>query len=222
MVPPVRVIAPSPGLAVTAPSFTLPVPVQVTEALGTGATTMPAGRVSVKLVNGMLRVPLGLLSVMVNRVGSPTYDGEGLKLLLPAGACRLVTNMVALAAAPLCWPGLPPSLNSSPAVEGPGVVLAGIITVWLPPVVVDETFTVIRQRPASAAPRPTAAGTLPPVSTTEVPPGVAANVPPQVLVVLPGTMYILGLGSAPATVRSEVRLTLLSAEPVLSLTISIV
>ena len=72
MVPPVRVTEPPPAVAATAPSFTLPVPEQFAEAFGAGATTMPAGKVSVKLVNGMLWLLLGLLSVMVNRVGSPT------------------------------------------------------------------------------------------------------------------------------------------------------
>lgn len=62
----------APAVAATAPSFTLPVPEQFAEAFGAGATTMPAGKVSVKLVNGMLWLLLGLLSVMVNRVGSPT------------------------------------------------------------------------------------------------------------------------------------------------------
>lgn len=109
------------------------------------------------------------------------------------------------------------------AVELVGVVFAGMTTVWLPPVVVDDTLTVIRHRPALAAPIPVAAGTVPPVSTTAVPPALAVTVPPQVLAVTPGaTMEILGFGSAPASVSREVRLTSANPEPTLSLTISIV
>ena len=171
----------------------------------------------------MLRVPLGLLSVMVNRVRQPHIRWEGLKLLLPAGACRLVTNMVALAAVPLCWPGLPPSLNSSLRWRGQELwwrdnhrlVASG-----------GSRRDLHRDKAAAGicrSPRPTAAGTLPPVSTTEVPPSVAANVPPpQVLVVLPGTMYLgAGQRASYGKKRSE-RLTLLGAEPMLSLMISIV
>ena len=58
-------------MAVTVP-FAKPVPVHATESLGVGATTIPEGRVSVKLVSGMVAPLLGLLSVMVNSVGSPT------------------------------------------------------------------------------------------------------------------------------------------------------
>ena len=71
MVPPVRVTAPSPALGVTVP-FTKPVPLHVTEAFGVGATTMPVGSVSVKVVSGMVALALGLVSVMVSVVGRPT------------------------------------------------------------------------------------------------------------------------------------------------------
>ena len=97
IVPPVRVRDVFPGLGENVP-FTAPVPVQLTLAAGVGATTMPMGRVSTNVVNGIV-VPLldGLVSVMVSVTGSPTSPGEGENDLLPVGGLRPSTDNVALA-----------------------------------------------------------------------------------------------------------------------------
>ena len=111
----------SPGLAVTVPHFgRRPYPVQVTEAFGSAATSMPAGRVSTKVVSGMVLFGFGSPSTMLRLTGFPTMAGDGEKVLLPVGACSAVTRRVAFTGVSL-ETGTPPCRALKPAVSAVGV-----------------------------------------------------------------------------------------------------
>ncbi len=99
IVPPVRTIEVAPVVAASDP-FTAPVPVQLTDAPGAPATTMPPGSASVKLVSGIVLPALGLASAIVSVTGSPATAVDGVNVLLPVGGSSVATNSVALAGVP--------------------------------------------------------------------------------------------------------------------------
>lgn len=135
IVPPVSVKLVSPATTdVPPPEGELSVaPEQVVWALGVGAMTSPLGKVGVTAVNGRLTLALGLVSVMVSVVVSPTCTDDGEKASMPVGLLKGPTASVALAAVAFVTV-LPLSEAENPGVLPPAVKplagpLAGIVVV---------------------------------------------------------------------------------------------
>ncbi len=135
IVPPVSVTLVSPAFAVTAPS-TAPAPVQTIVAPGVGATTMPAGRLSVNVVSGIVEPAFGLVSTMDSVMGSPTSPGDGEKVFEPVGLVNDLTESVATAGVVLVTT-VDTSVAWKPATAPPGVnpldgPLAGMVFCQFP------------------------------------------------------------------------------------------
>lgn len=135
MTPPVSTTELAPALAVKVP-LAAPVPVHVTEAVGVGATVMPAGKGSVKVVSGIVDSVFGLVSTIDSVTGSFTMPVDGLNVLVPLGCDRKRTASVADAGVALVTVAAP-SVAWKPEVLPPGVKpldgpLAGIVLTQLP------------------------------------------------------------------------------------------
>ncbi len=143
---------------------------------GVAATSMPVGRVSVKVVSGIVDPAFGLVSTIDSVIGSPTRPGDGLNVLLPVGCSRDFTDSVAIAGVVLVTT-VAASVAWKPATAPPGVKplagpFAGIVFCQLPAVV--DTTSMSNVHAPSTAPLP--AGICPPESTICDVPGVAVTV----------------------------------------------
>lgn len=165
---PVMLTEPAPGAAVIDM-----LPAQVVYALGAGATTIPAGKVSVTCTFANALAPeFASRIVTVDLPPDETLDGEK---LLVADRIELYTIDALALAVTGCV--VPLAYVSVPA------ALAELLYVPAAP----TTSTCRKQVPAAPEPRLALAGTVPPFIETDVVPAVAVIVGlPQVLAALAG------------------------------------
>ncbi len=164
---PATLIVPLPAVAVIDP------PEQVPPTVDGEATTIPAGKVSVKL-KVCVGLPLGCVTVNVSVCVPPTVSAPANALFTDGTAC--VTTRLADAVLP---------------VNGPAADIAPETLLYVP-IAVPFTGTLT----TTVTVQVLFAGMVPPVRLTEVAPAVAVKVPAQVFEVVEGVATTICCGKA--------------------------